>query len=417
MSTILIIDHEPSVCKQLAQLFSGQGFQVITVQNGVEAARLMRHEAPDLILVDQEIPLSGLKTAQIIRLNANFSHIPVILGMEINAVEEVKKVLHEALEKGVNWVLVKPYRQNQLLAKIQEYVQPGAPPPPPPKQSTETTGMQIRKHLRNLTDLPTLSPSQQQIIAIMSVDDNDVDMDALIKIIETDQALTMRTLKIAKSAGFGFQGDLLSTAITFLGVQNMRQIVQSATILDVFSKADTKDISLDLEGFWKHSMACAMVMQMIGDDTQKSKHFMAGLLHDVGKLILEFSFPPYAKEVDQMALAEDKLRHVAETELIGLSHAEMGQEVADLWGLPREIAESIAYHHAPSLAQRHKRLAALVYLADFAVHQMEIGHSGNYVKPRLDDEFAQNLESSIDMDELVTRKREIEAQIDSIIVS
>jgi HD-like signal output (HDOD) protein len=118
-----------------------------------------------------------------------------------------------------------------------------------------------------------------------------------------------------------------------------------------------------------------------------------------------------------MALAEDKLRHVVEAELIGLSHAEMGQEIADLWGLPREIAESIAYHHAPSLAQRHQRLAGLIYLADFAVHQMDIGHSGNYIKPRLGDEFAQSLESSIDMDELVARKQEIETQIESIIAS
>jgi HD-like signal output (HDOD) protein len=278
----------------------------------------------------------------------------------------------------------------------------------------EEVSNHIRKQIRTLTDLPTLSLAQQKLIGILSVDDDQVDVDGLIEAIQSDQGLSVRTLRIARSAGYGYQGNLLPTAVTFLGIKKMRQIVQSATILDIFSAKDNKT-AIDYKGFWEHSVSCGMVMQLISRDNQASKHFMAGLLHDVGKLVLDYSFTPYAQVIEQIASQTKRQRYEIEKELIGITHAEIGQEIAILWDLPNEITESIANHHYPAAITRHKLLTGLVYTADVIVRQMKIGQSGNYAPPELADAFAQKIRLPISIQDIHDKKDEICKQIESIV--
>lgn len=416
MAKILVIDHEPALRRSLCHLFSSNGFQVQAVAQGVEAAKLMRHDVPDVILVDQNIPLGGIKTAQIIRLNDRYQGIPIMLGLKPASPEQTRSVIKTALQTGISWVIARPYKSDLLLAKTKEHMHANGAEKK--KISPEMRSLAIRKKIRELTDLPTLSPTQQRIIAIMSCDDADVNMNALIEAIQADQALAMRTLRIARSAGYGFRGNLIPSAVTFLGVQKVRQIVQSATILEIFGNSESSASGgLDPIKFWQHSIACGMVMQKISRDNFKSKHFMAGLLHDVGKLVLDLQFAPYSKVIGEIARREMRARHLVEQELIGISHAEIGQEIAVLWDLPNELAEGIAFHHAPSAAQRHKLLTALVYIADVIARNLGIGHSGNFVPAEIEDAFAKKIKLPVSMEQVLSEREEFVKQIDGIIAA
>ena len=416
MPKVLVIDSDPQMGKALNNLLSQKGFQAATVKNGVEAAKLLCHDIPDITIIDQSVALTGIKTAQILRIKPEHHNMPILLGMKPGAPGHTREILKSAMDSGVSWVIARPYNPTRILEKIHEQLDKNAKSQKP-KLTTEELGYHIRKQIRSLTDLPTLSPAQQKLINILSVDDDQVDVDELIEAIQSDQGLSMRTLRIARSAGYGFQGNLLPTAVTFLGMKKIRQIVQSAAILDVFEQSDTHQGALDFRAFWEHSMACAMIMQMISRDNMSSKHFMAGLLHDVGKLILDYSFPSFSKAIDQQAQRSCQPREQVEKEILGINHAEIGQEIAILWNLPNEIAESIANHHHPHLASRHKLLTGLVYTADIVARQMKIGASGNYATPEIKDPFAEKIRLPMEMYDLLEKKEEITKQIDSILAS
>ena len=416
MSKLLAIDREPEMRRSLCHLFSSNGFEAAAVPHGVDAARLMRHDAPDLILVDQDIPLSGIKTAQIIRLNARYQHIPILLGLKPGAPEHTRETLRLALKYGISWVLARPYKPELLMGKVHKHLKQNGTAAEKTQTPSATRDMEIRKRVRELTDLPTLSPAHQRIISIMSCDDMEVEINELVEAIQSDQGLSMRTLRIARSAGYGFQGNLLPSAITFLGIQKVRQIVQGAIILEIFEDQEDRQAGdLSPRAFWKHSIACGMVMQKISRDNAKSKHFMAGLLHDVGKMVLDVKFRSYARAIGEIVQREQLSRYQVEQELLGITHAEIGLEVASLWQLPREICESIAHHHTPSVAPRHRLLTSLVYLADIAVHKMAIGHSGNAVTPEINDSFAERVRLPISLDEVIAQRDEIEQEVDAIV--
>ena len=105
--------------------------------------------------------------------------------------------------------------------------------------------------------------------------------------------------------------------------------------------------------------------------------------------------------------------HLVEQELLGITHMEIGYELAKLWQLPNDVAESTVHHHAPSKAQRQKYLSSLVYLADVVVRQMEIGHSGNYEEPEVADAYAKRLR--LDLEPVLSQKDELLKQVEAIV--
>ena len=426
MSKVLIIDGEPQMRKAFSQFFTAQGYHAAAVPHGADAARIMHREVPDLILIDQDVAIGGIKTAQIIRLNPRYGRIPILMGVKVGPREQMRQTAQHSRKVGISGLLVRPYEPGRLLQKVKDCLSPNggaiskdellrrAKDDLEGGRPDVTTAVEVRTQIRELVDLPTLSPAQQRIISIMSREDQEVDVEALVNAIQSDQALTMRVMRIARSAYYGFTGNFIRTAITFLGMPRVRQIVQSATILEVFERqGQTDDGGLDRKELWEHSVACGLVMQQISRDNRQARHFTAGLLHDVGKLVLDFKFHEYSRAIVEIAEQEKRPMHLVEQELIGISHAEIGQELARLWQLPNEMAESIVHHHAPSRAYRHKYLSSLVYLADVAVRQMGIGNSGNCAEPEVEDPYAQKLH--ISLEEVVSQRDDLVRQVEAIV--
>jgi putative nucleotidyltransferase with HDIG domain len=420
MAKVMIIDREPRMQQALCQLFSNQGYRTAGVSNGVEAAKIMRREVPDLILLDHDVPMGGIKTAQIIRMHPSYGTIPILLGVQVQNRSQLNAILAQSRKACVTGMLLRPYAAARLLEKARECLGPDegdgkAGDKGGEKAKTgDEAALEIRTQIRELTDLPTISVAQQRIISIMSQDDTEVDVDELVSAVQSDQALTMRIMRIAKSAYYGFTGNFIRSAVTFLGMSRVRQIVQSATVLEIFDKQGKQDGGgLDRKGAWKHSVACGMVMQKLARDNRHARHFTVGLLHDVGKLVLDYRFGEYSRAIAEIATEEKRPMYLVEKEMIGLSHAEIGYEVANLWQLPNELAESIVHHHEPSRAYRHKYLSSLVYLADVAVRQMEIGVSGNMAPASVEDSYAKKLHAPLE--HIVSQRDDIARQVEAIV--
>lgn len=414
MSNLIVIDSDLKMRRELCALFSANGMPAAPAAHGVEAAQLMMKTPPSLVLVDEAVPMGGIKTAQIIRMNPAFKEIPILLGLRLGAPDRVRDTLREAIRKGITWALARPYKPEALLEKVRDLLE-GKVPAKKPTPEKPDNAEAIRAQLKELKELPVLSATQQKVITLMSVDDDQVDMQALVDAIQVDQALAMRTMRIAGSAAFGFRGNALSSAVTFLGVQKMRQIIQSATILEIFSgQGGGKEGGLQIDRFWEHSIATGVVMQMISRDNKAGNHFMAGMLHDVGKLVLEIAFQPFSREVELASLARMLPRDHVERALIGITHGEIGKELVDMWDLPPEIGECIGNHHSPANAFRHKLLTALVYTANYAVRRMGIGQSGSHDEPAFEDEFARKVRLPIGMDDLIGKRNQVYEQVQAI---
>lgn len=415
MAKLLVVDRDPQGCGSVLQALSADGHQVGAVRHGVDAVRQMIRELPDLLLIDQAVPAGGLRTAELVRLNPRFGKIAIVLGVEAGPQAQLQELLQRSLRIGISGLLMRPYDPAGVLRKVRELCSCER------DDSRRLVGedkrgrtVEVRQQVRGLTDLPTLSPAHQRIIGIMSRNDDEVDVDALMEAIQSDQALTMRVMRIARTAYYGFQGNFIRTAITFLGMARMRQIVQSATILEVFDRqGDRGPGGFDRQAAWVHSVACGMVMPLLSRDNRQGRHFTAGLLHDVGKLVLDYRFREFSRVIHEIAGRERRPVHRVETELLGTTHMEIGQDLANLWQLPSEVVEAIVHHHEPFRAYRHKYLSSLVYLADVAVRQMGLGNAGNGTDPQVEDPYAAKLH--LDLEEVTSHRDELLKQLEAII--
>ncbi len=374
------------------------------MRHGAEAAiELRRHEC-DLILLDNQVPMGGVKTARILRLHPKFNTIPIILGLPTNK-DEARKVITDSNEVGVSNFLLKPFTMAALKKKLEDVLGDETPVEKP-------TFNEIRDELRNLSNLPAMPEAHSKLLVLLSKADDEVDMNAVAKTLEMDAAMSAKVMRTCHSGFFGFQGSMMKQAVAFLGVAVIRQIVQSAVIVSMFEDEKEGETKLSMQDLWRHSMATGLAMEVIGKADKKKTHFLLGVLHDVGKAVFKFRFPEHFASVIDLVEKEGVSMYKAEQELLGITHAECGGELAVHWDLPGEVRTAIAAHHTPGETTQHKRLAAMVHIADIAVRTMKIGYAGDDLIPAMDP-YAARLQKSVE--EITAQHEQIVGQIDAMV--
>jgi putative nucleotidyltransferase with HDIG domain len=214
-------------------------------------------------------------------------------------------------------------------------------------------------------ELPTLSTILNKVLKVAGNDRSSAaDM---AEVISKDQALTANILKIANSAYFGLSQEVTTVlqAIVVLGFDAVRSIALSASVIDAFRGAGSRHF--DRTRFWTHSLACAYLCKKIATMTHRvdlETAFVSGLLHDLGKIVLDIHFPDsYARAMSRAA--EGKSVVDAEVEVLGFSHAEVVMWMAQRWKFPKPIIFSIANHHGHMANdERYDPLAAIVRVAN-----------------------------------------------------
>ena len=218
-----------------------------------------------------------------------------------------------------------------------------------------------------LQSLPSLPDLYLELIEVMRTPDASL-RDAA-RVISRDPGMSAKVLQMVNSAFFGLPRHVGSVdqAVVLLGLDNVRGLVLSAK---VFSQFDGRHSALDIAAMWQHSAQVGALARRIArdlelDGKQTDHAYMAGLLHDIGKLTLYANASHAARMVEAMVRSGVYDEPQAEQELFGCSHADVGAYLLGLWGLPGAIVEAVALHHDPLRGARHEPgpLTA-VYAAD-----------------------------------------------------
>ena len=402
---VLVIEANEKIGALIADQLRLKGYEAVDVRHGAEAAVALREKAAQVILLDNKVPMGGLKTARILRLHEKYNTIPIILGLPPEK-EEARDVIEKGQKVGLGNFLVKPFTLNALQQKLDDVLKDGAIAKP--------SNQDIRDEIRNLSNLPAMPAAHSKLLTLLSKADEEVDMRQVSSTLEQDPALSAKVMKTCRSAYFGFQGNMMSQAVAFLGVATVRKIVQSAVIYSVFGddSGSASSLPFTMDDLWRHSLAVGMAMEVIGKADKKKTHFLLGVLHDIGKAVFMFRFSEHYAKVLDLVEAEDISILKAEQELLGISHADCGGELALHWDLPGEVRTAITSHHHPGQTTQHRRLAAMVHIADIAVRTMDIGFGGDRLIPPM-DAYAKRLQKSVE--EIVKNEDDIKAQCNSIL--
>ena len=207
-------------------------------------------------------------------------------------------------------------------------------------------------------------------------------------LISTDQALTAKILKLANSAFYGFPRGIATVnhAVVVLGFDTVKNLGLSVSVLERFSSGSS-DTEFDRQKFWEHSIACGVAARMLAGKLRyrvQGEAFAAGILHDIGKLILSQYFTDEFGGVLELARDENIYIGKAEEQVLGVTHTEIGHWLAEKWNLPDKLVAAIAYHHAPGRLKRDAELPSLIHLADFLCRREKIGDGGGTRLPNLD---------------------------------
>ena len=233
--------------------------------------------------------------------------------------------------------------------------------------------------------IPTLPIMFKQINNI--IDNPRTSLTDIGKIIEKDPGMTARLLKLANSAFYGLPKTVesITRALVIIGTKELRDFILGTTILSLF-KGIPEDL-VNMKSFWEHSVACGLTARIIATfrgDTNTDRLFVAGLLHDVGRLFIFKHLVDEARKLIMQCKSSGSLLFKEEIEEFEFDHAQVGHELLKRWNIPGNIQEMVAYHHDPIMAKTYPIEASTIHVADIIVHSMQIGSNGEKFVPPLD---------------------------------
>lgn len=232
----------------------------------------------------------------------------------------------------------------------------------------------------SLQDLPSLPAVVMELLG--SIDQDDIDISVLARKVSLDQALTAKTLRLANSASSGLQVRVttIQQAITYLGFQATRNLITAAAVTGCFPEG--KCPGFDHRTFWRHSIATAACAKVLARRMRLNQDFAftAGLLHDIGRLVLVTGFPERYSGVLLRQARDDRQLLDVERELLGVDHVMAGAALAQHWQFSDTMLHAIAYHHEPETPGAGF-LATIVHIANAIVHALDLARDDNELVP------------------------------------
>jgi putative nucleotidyltransferase with HDIG domain len=388
---ILFVDDEPPVLEGLRTRLHKlhTKWSMTFVDSGAAAIERMQESPYDVIVSDMRMP--GMDGARLLEIVSG--RWPQTIRVVLSGYAELQQTVR--LVPFAHQYLSKPCQPQQLENVIDRCLllhellnQPG-----------------LRSLVGRIRALPTLPRIYTALQGI--VKDDNVTLADVAKLVAADSALAARVLQIVNSSFFRLARRIsnIEQAVSYLGFQSIRNLAMS---VEIFSRwAGRKSVAPDLEKLQQHVHAvaaaanCLATRTPISDDT-----LLAGLLHDIGYWVLAQECPEELTRAMQLASTEGIPMHVAESRIIGASHAEIGAYLLGIWGLPYPVVEAVAHHHQPERVTQTEFdvLAALVIGHSLAAtDDASIFGAGVPPDPKVDARYVLAVKAPIDWEEATRR--------------
>ena len=243
----------------------------------------------------------------------------------------------------------------------------------------KVTHDEIESLLENLGEIPTL-PSIATTIMERTLDAR-VNARQIAQMVERDQALAVKVLKVANSPFYRRIKEIstIRGAVVLLGFNVLKSIVLSISVINLFNEKEKRN--LDFYKFWQHSIACAVCAKSIASKISPpaaEDAFIAGLLHDLGKVVADQLIcknGEYREVLEVMNRANSDIIEV-ERSIVGVDHATLGKYLMEKWNLPALLCKTVGYHHAIVEAgndEETRKLCAIVHVADIVTNHLGLG--------------------------------------------
>ena len=380
---ILFVDDEPRVLEGLKRMLRSQraDWSPVFAESGHNALDLLENERFDVVISDLRMPgMNGLQLLTEVKKRYP-DIVRIILSGESDQDLTMKavKVSHQFLNKPCDAETLKSAvsRTCRLSGLLQSD--------------------SIKRTVSQIDALPSLPAIYSEIMS--ELQSPDASIQKVGKIISKDVAMTAKILQLVNSAYFCLPRHISSPeqAVVILGLDTVKSLV---LVIQIFAKFELKKMPRHfLDQLWNHNMVTGQVAKAIARE-EKRDHviidhaFLSGMLHDSGKLILASSFPEEYKEIAVMTNGKKDTTWEMETKTFGISHAEVGAYLMELWGLPIPIIEAIAYHHSPDrcLEKGFTPLTA-VYIANMLEHE-KVEADQEETNSRFDHEYISTMHLS-----------------------
>lgn len=272
--------------------------------------------------------------------------------------------------------------------------------------SEESLKDKIMERLENIEDLPSLPVVIIKLTeAIQNVESSATDV---AKIMEDDPAIMARVLKIVNSAFYkNYNSDSPITnvkhAIVRLGYDAVRNIALTSSVFSIFKEDHAKVFNRN--EFWRHCICTGIVANVVYDfsckkdlNIPRESVALAGLLHDIGKIILEQYFYDLFTKILQFGEEHKQPIYLIEQDVFDISHSEIGAWLARRWKISEDLIACIEYHHNPEAAPEEFRdMVGLVHVSDYICNLKGLGQSGNAKPPQFNQKVWEGLGLEIEM--------------------
>lgn len=368
---ILFVDDEPNILNGIRHALynKNKNWGMHFAESGEEALDIIRKNKIDVIVTDMRMPqMDGAKLLQRVKMESPETIRIILSGQsDLAMVMRIVNIAHQFLAKPCN------------AKHLEEII-------------TRSCKLQdILKHadLRNVVgiieNLPTQPKSHQELTQALS--DPNVTSEQIASIIEKDIAMSAKILQLSNSAFFGLPHKTTNIlrAVNYVGFETLKNLTLGIGVFDSFESNHKMDEKF-LAELQENSIMCAHLAKRIMEDPEKGKDaFLAGILHNIGKLVLMSYFTDRYQKVLKQASETKHEVHFIEKNTFGVTNAEIGGFLLGIWGIPYPIVEAVTFQYNPMLVQVNELgIIDALYIASRLIKDPQNAHYINkeYLKQR-----------------------------------